>query len=221
MNTKDHAVSTERALDLVLETVEWIAKQRTGGMIQRKATEAITAIKQARSAPTVASPRVQEPFNHQQAADIALRDATNRSFVIAKQTVPTLQKRPPNCGTGYCSCVECVMEPAAQPAPVQEPVAWGNLANWCLDSDRVLITDKTEAEKYHRDVYDLTPLYTTPPGGRQSEDCLTAAQRPVAEPHKWVGLTEQERNDIEDYCEMIIGKPTFDAIEAKLKERNT
>ena len=52
-------------------------------------------------------------------------------------------KRPPNCGTGYCSCVECVMEPAplamahivgeidhagkvwapAQPAPVQEPDA--------------------------------------------------------------------------------------------------
>ena len=33
-----------------------------------------------------------------------------------------VQKRPPNCGTGYCSCVECVMEPAAQPA-VQEPAA--------------------------------------------------------------------------------------------------
>ncbi len=27
-----------------------------------------------------------------------------------------VQKRPPNCGTGYCSCIECVMEPA----PVQE-----------------------------------------------------------------------------------------------------
>jgi len=37
----------------------------------------------------------------------------------------------------------------------------------------------------------------------------------------WVGLTEQQRNDIEDACEMIIGKPTFDAIEAKLKEKNT
>ena len=37
----------------------------------------------------------------------------------------------------------------------------------------------------------------------------------------WVGLTEQERNDIEDYCEMMIGKPAFDAIEAKLKEKNT
>jgi hypothetical protein len=38
------------------------------------------------------------------------------------QPVPLtdVQKRPPNCGTGYCSCVECVMEPAAQPAQ-QEP----------------------------------------------------------------------------------------------------
>ena len=27
----------------------------------------------------------------------------------------SVQKRPPNCGTGHCSCVECVMEPA----PVQ------------------------------------------------------------------------------------------------------
>ena len=23
----------------------------------------------------------------------------------------TEQKRPQNCGTGYCSCIECVMEP--------------------------------------------------------------------------------------------------------------
>ena len=43
-----------------------------------------------------------------------------------------------------------------------------------------------------------------------------------SEPQRqWVGLTEQERNDIEDYCEMIIGKPAFDTIEAKLKEKNT
>ena len=37
---------------------------------------------------------------------------------------------------------------------------------------------------------------------------------------KWEGLTEQERNDLEDYCEMIVGKAAFDAIEAKLKEKN-
>jgi len=40
------------------------------------------------------------------------------------------------------------------------------------------------------------------------------AQRP------WVGLTEGERNDLEDYCKMTIGKFAFDAIEAKLKEKN-
>jgi hypothetical protein len=59
--------------------------------------------------------------------------------------------------------IGCVNHDCDKCKAVQEPVAWGNLANWCLDSDRVLITDKTEAEKYHRDVYDLTPLYTTPP----------------------------------------------------------
>jgi hypothetical protein len=41
------------------------------------------------------------------------------------------------------------------------------------------------------------------------------------ESRQWVGLTEGERNDLEDYCEMIIGKAAFDAIEARLKERNT
>ena len=37
---------------------------------------------------------------------------------------------------------------------------------------------------------------------------------------KWVGLTKQQRNNIEDICEMIIGQPAFDAIEAQLKENN-
>jgi hypothetical protein len=41
-------------------------------------------------------------------------------------------KRPQNCGTGYCSCIECVMEPATQPAPVQEPVAHRD-GYWCVD----------------------------------------------------------------------------------------
>jgi len=29
-------------------------------------------------------------------------------------------KRPQNCGTGYCSCIECVMEPAQEPAPLRD-----------------------------------------------------------------------------------------------------
>jgi uncharacterized small protein (DUF1192 family) len=36
-------------------------------------------------------------------------------------------KRPQNCSTGYCSCIECVMEPAAQPA-VHEGRDWSLLA---------------------------------------------------------------------------------------------
>jgi hypothetical protein len=37
-------------------------------------------------------------------------------------------KRPQNCGTGYCSCVECVVEPALvqQPATLDEMHAIGN-----------------------------------------------------------------------------------------------
>lgn len=85
--------------------------------------------------------------------------------------------------------------------PADEPVAWGNLANWCLDSDRVLITDKAEAEKYHRDVYDLTPLYTHPQpltGGddRRHIICLcpdcTRTQPAAAIPEGW----EQEREKL-------------------------
>jgi hypothetical protein len=37
----------------------------------------------------------------------------------------------------------------------------------------------------------------------------------------WVGLTKQQRNNIEDICETIIGEPAFNAIEAQLKENNT
>jgi hypothetical protein len=29
------------------------------------------------------------------------------------------QERPQNCGTGYCSCVECVMEPKPDTSPPQ------------------------------------------------------------------------------------------------------
>jgi len=51
-----------------------------------------------------------------------------------------------------------------------------------------------------------------------SHDCICwtpAAQR------TWVGLTEQERNDIEDYFCVVVSIHLFDAIESKLKEKNT
>ena len=80
-------------------------------------------------------------------------------------------------------------------AEKQEPVAWLYRASWGTLTLSQIMPPPIGA----------FPVYTTPP----------AAQR------QWVGLTEQERNAIEDYCEMIVGKPVFEAIEAKLKEKNT
>jgi hypothetical protein len=47
------------------------------------------------------------------------KDRDNELAAIKQARSAPVQKRPQNCGTGYCSCIECVMEPA----PVQEK--WG------------------------------------------------------------------------------------------------
>ena len=44
--------------------------------------------------------------------------ATIGGMVIWWNAEQPAQKRPPNCGTGFCSCIECVMEPK-QPAPTK------------------------------------------------------------------------------------------------------
>ena len=100
------------------------------------------------------------------------------------------------CGDELEAFAALVREDAlAQPAPVQEPVAWMDVDEKGAISG---LRYWSEPDNRHE-----VALYTTPP------------QR------TWVELTEQERNDLEDYCEMIIGKPAFDAIEAKLKGKNT
>jgi hypothetical protein len=75
--TRPAPMTTDKALDLALEALKKLYGVLTIEEIE-PVDKAITAIKQARSAP--------------------------------------VQKRPQNCGTGYCSCIECVMEPA----PVQD-----------------------------------------------------------------------------------------------------
>jgi hypothetical protein len=85
-------------------------------------------------------------------------------------------------------------------APVK--TSWGHdmvVADLAIDKDHT-VSVYCERDQKAR----VEAMFTTPP----------AAKR------QWVGLTEQERNAIEDYYEMIVGKPVFDAIEAKLKERN-
>ena len=126
-------MTKDEALDLALEALEKsvatcfdrCAHEQVMSRPEHFINQAITAIKQARALDKMAEnarelgldyePAPVQPFDHQQAANTALRESMHRSVAIAKNTVPTLQKRPPNCGTGYCSCVECVMEPAPVP----------------------------------------------------------------------------------------------------------
>jgi hypothetical protein len=50
--------------------------------------------------------------------DVAMRDAAPVQEPVAWVEYETgnQTKRPQNCGTGYCSCIECVMEPAVPDA---------------------------------------------------------------------------------------------------------
>lgn len=63
---------------------------------------------------------------------------------------------------------------------VGEPKAWGNLSEDFADSERVLITNDVDAKKYHEQVYDLTPLFTTPPTAQINQQ-LVDALKPFAE----------------------------------------
>lgn len=76
------------------------------------------------------------------------------------------QKRPQNCGTGYCSCIECVMEPE------QEPVAWGYRSK---DGE---IYDCISPEAHADAEGDYTvPLYTTPPKREPHNFCPRCGKR--------------------------------------------
>jgi hypothetical protein len=108
--------------------------------------------------------------------------------------------------------------PAAQPAPVQEPVAYQQRTrpNWKDETCWTPWEDcsKSEAEdcwnrpQIHDWLYEARALYTTPP----------AAQRP------WIGLTDEERDQAWDDEILKQDGAYVDfarAIEAKLKEKNT
>jgi hypothetical protein len=87
-------MTKDEALDLALEALEYIENNYMS--LPKSGSDAITAIKQAR----------------------ALDKKAENARELGLDYEPE-QKRPQNCGTGFCSCIECVMEPA----PVQEPVA--------------------------------------------------------------------------------------------------
>ncbi len=71
------------------------------------------------------------------------------------------QKRPQNCGTGYCSCIECVMEQAQQ-----EPVAWrtfdgeGGYEYRAYEMNEQYAQEWEQRNPKHKDW--VEPLYTSP-----------------------------------------------------------
>ena len=214
--TKDEALAMDLAL-AALENWKYVYPDEWDAFDE----EAITAIKQARSAP--------------------------------------VQKRPQNCGTSYCSCIECVMEPAQQEPPcktggqciskcqqcaVQEPVAWvcyGAPGKRDIDFEEADINKlpigtqlyttppaqpapvepleywnavegwvKIDEVREHFDSVGCGTIYKTAGDGRVP---LTSAQR------QWVGLTVDELITLEQ--KHMRHEDLSRAIEAKLKEKNT
>ena len=74
------------------------------------------------------------------------------------------QKRPQNCGTGYCSCIECVMEPQQEPVAYRSRLESGSYT-YCNTAQ---FFDNAE------------PLYTSPPARKpltdeEIEQCMKQA----------------------------------------------
>jgi hypothetical protein len=92
-----------------------------------------------------------------------------------------------------CNQLELMLREAIAELESQEPVAW----QW--------LSSAHFRKKLPKDA-DITawnPLYTAPP------------QR------TWVGLTKEDKDLIEDLCEMMIGDAAFSTIDAILKGKNT
>ena len=108
------------------------------------------------------------------------------------------EQRPQNCGTGYCSCIECPYE-----QPAQEPVVYveQSILDW-LASDRRGPTAyaKTTLAK-RKDGKAQAPLYTSPPTSKP-----------------WVGLTQEDWMEFKckTHDEVRVGLD----VAAKLREKN-
>ncbi len=218
VRSTEEAISTERALDLALEALEYIENNYMS--LPKSGSEAITAIKQARSAP------VQEPFGYvwftkhmehrftrmKPHPDIGAMNikpvytAPPGQEPVAYTTGHCKEKAQPggcqlhnlHCGYPACDRKAVTTQPAA---PVQEPeyVYTCNGCNALYREDSVSC-DCTVNGLMEFTRHILAPD-TTPP----------AAQR------QWVGLTDEEIGAL-DYsgtrAEFV------KAIEAKLRSKN-
>jgi hypothetical protein len=175
-------MTKDEALDLALEALEGIHPGNMTPMAEEYWNKALTAIKQARSAPV-------QPIGYVKLIDTS----------FGKKLKPVLTVAVPVGAELYTTL------PVSQPAPVQEPVArqyQGRDGVW-----KDFISEKHYKDTLEDGSWPIRNLYTTPP----------AAQR------QWVGLTDEEFEDIELGCRSTSsGKiEAMQKVEAKLKEKNT
>jgi len=115
----------------------------------------------------------------------------------------------------------------------QEPVAtfdevWDSIEwdKWRMEPIRELVkmihSKTTPPQRTELKIKTTDPFESARVGdyNRGWNDCLFASGIVKQTQHTWIGLTEQQRNDIENDFEAFISIHVFDAIEAKLKERN-
>lgn len=124
------------------------------------------------------------------------------AFVMQGQTSPPAQRKiPQNCGTGYCSCIECLFEPEHQ-----EPVAYAVYHR--MGGSKSLHWPEQHSPDGDANQYQIVPLYASP------------------QPSKpWTGLTDEEIEDAWPFVwrkhESVSHFAIYHAIEAKLREKNT
>jgi hypothetical protein len=173
-------MTKDEALDLALEALTPFSTPNWAGTGVDKANEAITAIKQARSAPV-------QVFDHVNAARQGLRDAQNRSRQISNLI---------NCGTcGYPLAPEertSLIERdgvMVKPAPVQEPVCIYprcscNSKDFCDPKRQQALDKKAEnARELGLDYEPVAPVREDWGPGPHECHSLTAA--PMQEPVAW------------------------------------
>jgi hypothetical protein len=220
-------MTKDEALDLALEALDIVKIHFTQN---RHVNEAITAIKQARALDKKADNARELGLDYEP----VLKDNSNYRYD------PPVAEPVQSC---YCpNCEAMGKELAAlkaQPAPVQEPVAWamyqrGRLQSFWLDKGDAYDFEFTSEHEWK-------PLYTTPPAApvpmpadwfagmpdEYRKEALRIATQPAAQ-RQWVGLTDEEIFSVLGNLQRKYnGPPTEDsrvvfaqAIEAKLKEKN-
>ena len=167
----------------------------------------------------------------QRIVDKAIQDVIAELRLLIAAAQPAAQpERPQNCGSGFCSCIECVMEPA------QEPVAWMHDAEGRVDvihsEVKALWIKVGQPSGFYREKvpckveHYTIPLFTSPRMREHITDgtecwCTPIVESALKEKREWVGLSETEVRGEFPHSNYPWFFQTVLAIETMLKEKNT